>query len=419
MKDNNGSGAGKLRVLFVDYGIGFGGAVISLCELVNNLPDHIDSHVLSAQKREIIVPLLSHGMHLPFWMPINYVQRERLTVWLESRRLPSWLKLFVTKSYAVLDWLAGYYYSFVIYRTIRRFRIELLHINNQADVNIIRAATWAKVPCIVHTRGFGGVDKRMLRNRECSTTVRRFIAISNAVASYLEEAGVRSSLIEVIHNPVQMEKYEVARSARDSIRARWAIQQTDVVVAIFGRITEWKGQLEFLEAAQSIVARCPQLKLMIVGDASDDVRGYPGKVHSLAESALLAGKVVFTGYQQEVAGYYWASDIVVHNSIIPEPFGRVVIEAMACERPVIAMGEGGPIDILTNGVDGLLVPPRDTPALAHAIEALYSSTDQRSALARAAIASIREKFTGQVIAAKVAEIYGSTMQADLMKASQT
>lgn len=86
-----------------------------------------------------------------------------------------------------------------------------------------------------------------------------------------------------------------------------------------------------------------------------------------AVSPAYAGQVVFAGYQEDVAAHYAASDLIVHCSVHPEPFGRVVVEGMAAGRPVIALDEGGPPEIITHNVDGLLAAPRNADAMCQAL----------------------------------------------------
>jgi glycosyltransferase involved in cell wall biosynthesis len=402
--------AAIFNVLYLDYGIGFGGAVISMAELVNHLPDSISTFVLSAQDKAIIVPLLKKGVHLFFPMPVNYVLRERLGWWLEEIRAPRLVRHAALKCYALIDLVMGFAYSIYIFRILKKKHIHLLHINNGPDFNGTRAAAWAKIPCITHCRGFGGPDRRILRYKHYQATVKKFIAISKAVAVSLRENCVSDDLIEVVHNPVHWEKYDSARPQRQVIRDKLGFAPDDVVVSIFGRITEWKGQLEFLQAMNLLIADCPKLRIMIVGAASDDIHGYAKTVEDFSQQSALRDRVVFTGYQQNVVDYYWSSDIVVHNSIIPEPFGRVVTEAMACGCPIVAMMEGGPVDIIQHNYDGILIPPRNQGELMQAVRRLYHSPAERMYLANNARASIRQKFSGEVIARRIVEIYEDVLR---------
>ena len=107
-----------------------------------------------------------------------------------------------------------------------------------------------------------------------------------------------------------------------------------IAVGIFGRVIQWKGQREFLEAAIAAAGQDPRIRPVIVGDESDGGRAYIEAVHALASQSGLGDRIIFAGYQSEVEPYYAAMDIVVHASITPEPFGMVVPEAMRMMRGV-------------------------------------------------------------------------------------
>jgi len=144
---------------------------------------------------------------------------------------------------------------------------------------------------------------------------------------------------------------------------------------------------------------------MVVRDESDSPVTYFEELRTLARSDPLKERVIFTGYQERVAEYYGACDMVVHCSVEPEPVGRVVIEGMACKRATIAMAEGGPADIITHGQDGLLVPPRDPTALASAVLHLYEDAGLREQLGRNALRTVEERFSPRAIAAEVIKCY--------------
>jgi glycosyltransferase involved in cell wall biosynthesis len=405
--------AAPLNVLWVEYGVAFGGAVISMSELVNSFTGRglVHATVLSALPREIIAPLFNHAVPVSFPRPVNYVLRDRVMLALSRSRLPSFMQILGSKVYALLDELAAGWNTVRLYRIIKKNNIQIVHVNNSIERDAIYAADWAGRPCVVHCRGLADDRYRFLiRSKAFARTVKKVIAISGAVADSLREQGVPEDKIAVIFNPIQWAKYDTARGEREVVRARWHITPEDVVVSIFGRITNWKGQYEFLQAVGSIIASCPRMKVMIVGDSSDDVHGYSKVVEEFAQRGALAGRVIFTGYQKEVAHYYWAADIVVHNSRIPEPFGRVVTEAMACGRAVIAMKEGGPIDIIEHGHDGILALPRDCDDLARSIEALYESAGERARLGANARQSVLRKFESEVISRGVLAIYKDALR---------
>jgi glycosyltransferase involved in cell wall biosynthesis len=315
----------------------------------------------------------------------------------------------VMKAYAALDYLQEMALSWTIYRLLRRHRIRILHLNNGPIRIGIRAAEWARVPVVAHLRGHGGSAEEVTplqRRLSASPTVVAAVAISSSVAESVIGHGMPREKVTVIHNPVDLDAFDEAEARRDAIRARWGIPPDAIVAGAFGRVMRYKGQEEFMLAAAPHFERHPELRLMVVGDSSDAPdQDYLAGLQELAEQAPFAGRVVFTGYQHDVAGYYWACDIVVHSSRIREGFGRVVAEGMAAHRPVIAMDEAGPREIVTSGVDGLLVPPRDVDALSGALAMLLDAPGLRESLGRAGRRTVEARFSIPVIAAQLDGFY--------------
>lgn len=151
-----------------------------------------------------------------------------------------------------------------------------------------------------------------------------------------------------------------------------------------GRLTPWKGQDVVLRAfaAARTAGLDPSARLRLVGAplfGDDDLFGRELRV--LAQELGIAGHVDFRGHRSDVGGEMAGCDVVVHASTRPEPFGQVVVEAMAFGRPVIAADAGGPAEVITDGHDGLLVAPGDVDALASAMVRLATDREARGRLA--------------------------------------
>jgi glycosyltransferase involved in cell wall biosynthesis len=238
-------------------------------------------------------------------------------------------------------------------------------------------------------------------------TVTRCIGISQAISESIVAFGVPRERVTTIHNPVSLEPYQTTAPVRESIRARHGLHPEHLVVAVFGRLTAWKGQLELLHALAPILGECPELRIMIVGDESDsDAREYGQGIRDFADAPEHGDRVVLAGYQHDVASYYGASDIVVHCSREPEPFGRVVIEGMASGKPVVAMNEGGPPEIIAHDVDGLLVAPRDDAAMRVVIVRLRNDPALRARLGEAGRTTVATRFTPRAAAVQFLNVLG-------------
>jgi len=392
----------RLRVLYVDYSVGFGGAVKSLSLMLRCLPD-VEAMIITAQDRNLVNTWLAGYRVWPFRRVVNYRTLWRVRSWIDRRR-PALLRSLLLKTVAVVDLLATVAGAVRIAWILKRQRIDVLHLNNSF---IPQEAFWASrlvgVPCVVHLRGFasdGG--ESVLRNARFASHV---IAVSGAVAADLEGTPVYPDRVTVVHDPVDLDRAVSGDVARQRIRLRHGLEPHHVAAGIFGRVIEWKGQIVFVEAAIRAMRQNPDLRAVIVGDESDGGREYVERIHALIRGSGFKDRFVLAGYTPDVEAYYAAMDVVVHASITPEPFGMVVPEAMAAGRAVIAADAGGPREVVTHGHDGLLVPPGDVDALAAALLRLAADPAERRRLAENAYRTAHARFGIEANASAVRRVY--------------
>lgn len=177
-----------------------------------------------------------------------------------------------------------------------------------------------------------------------------------------------------------------------------------IVVGLVGRLAPWKGQEFFLEAFAEAFRYEGSARARIVGGPLFGEDEYEAGLRRRAEQLGISDRVDFTGFVEDVASEYKQMDIVVHASLIPEPFGQVVVEAMAAGRPVIAADAGGPGEVVDHGVNGLLYPAGDVPALAEHMRRLASDSVLRRRIGEAG----RERsadFSPEQIAPRVLDVY--------------
>jgi glycosyltransferase involved in cell wall biosynthesis len=138
------------------------------------------------------------------------------------------------------------------------------------------------------------------------------------------------------------------------------------VIGIFGRLQSWKGMHVLIDAMPKILVSHPDAHLLIVGGAWDQEAEYEQHLKRRVAELNLEQHVLFAGYQKNIPEWMQACDVVIHASD-HEPFGMVVVEAMALGKPVVAGANGGPREAITDGVNGILAPFGDSDALAHAV----------------------------------------------------
>ncbi len=187
--------------------------------------------------------------------------------------------------------------------------------------------------------------------------------------------------IHIIPFGLELDRFTTSRPDKSAARRKLDLPEDAVIAGIVGRLDVKKGQDVLIRAAHLVhKAGCP-LHLLIVGDrTANDPEGYAGSLQRLTEKTGLKPFVHFRPHQADVERVYAAMDIFVLASH-SETYGMVTIEAMASRRPVIGTAEGGTVQIIEDGVNGLLVPPRHDRKLAEAILKLVSDSNLAEKLA--------------------------------------
>jgi glycosyltransferase involved in cell wall biosynthesis len=190
--------------------------------------------------------------------------------------------------------------------------------------------------------------------------------------------------------------------AEDSRAARreLGVADDELLIGVFGRLQRWKGQDIFVRAAAMVARQRPRTRFAVVGGSVFGLE--PEFLEALKRDAAAAGladRLVFTGFRTDVPRLMAACDIICHTTRVPEPFGLVVLEAMAQGRPVIATQGGGPSEMIESASQGVLIPPEDSAALAAAITALADDPEARRRIGVAARERVKAQFTPEVAAA--------------------
>lgn len=216
---------------------------------------------------------------------------------------------------------------------------------------------------------------------------RASVVLSNSLYTQRNFAKPRvRARLRVVHNAVDVDRFDPARIDRRRARSALGLDGGTLVLAVIGQITPWKGQDDAIRALAAIRDRGADAHLVIVGSAKFverttrfDNRSYERSLHALAESSGVRDRVSFLGERSDIPEIIRAADVVLVPSW-EEPFGRVVVEGMAMGVPVLATSAGGPPEILTDGVEGRLLPPRQPERWATALEELAAEPEARAAM---------------------------------------
>lgn len=172
-----------------------------------------------------------------------------------------------------------------------------------------------------------------------------------------------------------------------------------------GRLARWKGLHVLLDAMRLLEERGVALDVTVAGAAIHEGEDYESEIRE--RSSLLNSPPRFVGHVDDIESLLHASDILVHTSTIPEPFGQVIVQGMAAGLAVVASGVGGPAGILEQGVSGVLVPPSDAEALAATLANLLDDPERTRALGQSARRVVEERFTDDVMAQAFDEVVRS------------
>ncbi len=184
-------------------------------------------------------------------------------------------------------------------------------------------------------------------------------------------------------------------------------EQSSPVVTLIGRISPWKGQDVFIRAAVEVLKKFPDCRFQIVGSALFGEDALAAQLKELVATLGIADRVAFLGFRKNVPEIIAASDLLVHASTVPEPFGQVIIQAMAEGKPVVATRGGGVLEIVEEGKTGLLVPMKDVDAMAKAICEILANPARAAAMGRAGQQRFEEKFTIEKTVEEMRGVYAA------------
>jgi len=237
------------------------------------------------------------------------------------------------------------------------------------------------------------------------------IAASHFIAGLImTQHGVPASRIRVIPRGVDPKRFDPDAVSADRLArlARaWRLPDGATTVVLPGRLTAWKGHAVLIDALARLARR--DVIAVLVGSDQGRHRYTAALVHQ-AHALGVADRLRLVGECDDMPAALMLSDVVVHASTQAEAFGRVVIEAQAMGRPVIAADLGGPVETVEHEVTGLRVPAGDATALAAAIERVLAlSVDERRALGTAARGSVLRRYTVHAMQEATLDVYEAVM----------
>jgi len=296
-------------------------------------------------------------------------------------------------------------------KLIRRERIELVDFHFGTDVAIAFIATWLRIfdgSVIVvkhqHNRyerkkHLAFVQRRISRAKLACLPVHKVIAVSEAVKRDLLAHSVRDAKVVVVHNGINLSRYEACPEGARKIRNEFGFSDEVSVITAVALACPRKGLEYLLEALPEILKEKPSTKVLLVG-------GGP-LTEALKKQASELGvgeNVIFTGIRNDIPEILAATDVAVLPSL-SEGLGVAILEAMSCARPVVASNLDEISEMVVDGETGLLVPPRNPEKIAEAIIRLLKDEQLARQIAKSGQNMVREKFSDERMIKDTLSVY--------------
>lgn len=367
------------KILFVDHTAVLGGAELSLLDLVS-VYGH-NSEVLLFADGALKKSLISRGVK------VAIAKASDATLNLRSSG-----GIRAIKSLPELWGLGGQ-----IAHKAQNF--DLIHANSQkAFITSAIATLRGSPPVVWHLRDIITAKHFSKLNRKIAVFLanqfaKRVIVNSQATGRAFVAAGGKPELVRVVYNGFHSEPFEtVAEAAGSNICQELNIGDAPLV-GLFSRLSPWKGQHILLSAIKEL----PQVHILLVGDALFGEQEYVSYLKSIIDEWKLADRVHWLGFRDDVPALMKACDIIVHTSTEPEPFGRIIVEGQLSQRPVIASGAGGALELIEPEATGLLFTPGDSNALKNQIEKLIRDRTLADSIAQQGYIHAKNNFSWETI----------------------
>ena len=377
------------RILYLHAGAEMYGADKVLLELIKGLDrQEFEAHVILPNDGVLVEALRQVGAKVSV---LDYPILRR--------------KYFNPKGIA--DYIRSYnFYAKQIALYAREHSIDMVHNNTAAVLEGIYLKRKLKLPLIWHVHEIIVKPKaisdfiNMLMGRYAD----KIVTVSQAVANHIKQSPfIKDSQVEVIYNGVDNAVYYPMDAS--SIREKFDIAQDALVIGMIGRVNAIKGQNDFIEAVEPLLEKNEQAVAFLAGGV------FPGEEWRLEEldkriaSSSVVSQIHRIDYYDKTSELYNMFDIFVLPSIKPDSLPTVVLEAMACSKPVVGYNNGGIAEMVVDDKSGCLVKPNRPQELSNAISLLLDSSEKREKFGRVGYQRQKELFSLESYVKNFSEFY--------------
>lgn len=368
----------KPKILFIDHSADMGGAEYVLLDILKNYPNSQIALLSKGRFEKFLIAQKIHVKIIPFSEKIRLISKNNLNIFKEIWALPTIVKT-----------------AYKIARLSKNF--DLIYANSQkAFILGAIAGKIAHKPVIWHLHDILTQDHFSPKNiwldvYLANHNARSVIANSQATADSFTGHGGHKDLVKVVYNSIESKPFLKVNSRKARALKNKFNPKNKPLIGLFGRIAFWKGQHVAIAAMKSL----PNFQLLIVGSPLKSSLDYSHKLQLQIKKLGLARQIKMIGSRTDVPELMSICDIIIHTSVAPEPFGRVIVEGMLSKKPVIATAGGGVLEIIEDRVSGYLVPMNSTQKLSSAINKVLDNPEKSKIIAEAGYQRAIKQFTGK------------------------
>ena len=303
---------------------------------------------------------------------------------------------------------------FDIWKLIKKNKPLIVHTHSSKAGLLGRlAAKFAGIPIIVHTPhghvffGYFGPLKTkifIILEKLASRITDKIVALTNREKEdHLRLRIANDDKFIIIHSGIDLKKFkELSFNEKQNLKRDLGIPENILIIGTAGRLEPVKGPEFLIEAAKYIISKYPNTHFLFSGDGH-----LKQNLEERASELGIEKNIIFLNWRDDVAKIISIYDVFVLPSL-NEGMGRVLVEAMALGKPIVASNIGGIPDLVSHGKNGFLVPPKDPRELANCIQILIEDEEKRAKMGKAG-KEIVENFTKEKMVEKIAELYKELM----------
>lgn len=392
----------ELKILYVQPGPGMGGSKISLYQMVKCASSSQKSFLaLSAPLQTDYQALVQPFVEKIFYQDIPTWQKYHRHTLMEKLRAPFGNTYRILKTFPAAIKLA---------KLIKAEKIDLVHTNNSITPVGALAGWVAKTPHVWHIREAFGSKRQYQPILSDALTFWLMKHLSDVIicnsAYTAEPFRVREIKCMIIQNGIDLSDFPYQDTRGESIRSQYAIKQDEIVIGMVGNLsTQLKRHNIFLDMTQTLLKDHHQLKFIIFGGSTNlDQTQYTRALAQQVNSSGLSDKVIWAEFIEDTSAMMNSIDILVHPALT-EGSGRVIMEAMAAGKPVVAMKSGGVQELIRDGENGFLIQPGNDQDLGVKVKLLLEDDNLRQNIAGNARIYAHSHFSNQANMRAIEDIY--------------